>query len=152
MADAWGGSWGVSWGISWGTGTTPATTTDTHDGGDYDEIRRRVREAEKAQEYSARKRRDAEQKLADELETAYRRVVLNEPEIAAEVLSAVKVAEPQAVIDTNHVPQIEWRRLQDILDTAAQVLAILERDRALAEYERLWTAADEDDVEILLLV
>lgn len=143
MADAWGGSWGVAWGISWGTGTGP--TTDTHDGGsyeDYDSLRRRIREAEKARELSAKKRREAEQRLADDLEAAYRRLIIAEPAVAQEI--AAVVVEPFIVTET--LPEIDWRALGNVLQNAKAILDILEQRRA-AE----WMARDEEDIEILLL-
>lgn len=146
MADAWGGSWGVAWGISWGSGATPTPpTTDTHDGGhyeDYDALRRRIREAERAQECSERAKRTAERKLAHELEAAYRRIVLNEPEIAREIAAAI--VEPMVIADV--LPDINWRGIGNILDKAAMVLDRIERAKA-AE----WAARDEEDVMILLL-
>lgn len=124
--------------------TPPVDTTDHHDGGysqeEYDALRRRIREAENA---SRKQREKARQRLTDELDRAYRRVVLNEPEVALEVVAAI-----QPTIEPIEVPpQIDWRSFANILDTASQVLAILERDRAIAA----WNAADEADIEILLL-
>lgn len=152
MASAWGTSWASAWNNSWGsvaTATTP--TTDTHDGGwsreEYGALRKRIREGEKAREQSEQAKKRAKQKLVDELERAYRKVVLNEPEIAAEVLKAAIAAEPQSITEADQIPQIDFRKFKDILDTAGQILAILERERAVAA----WFAEDEADVEILLL-
>lgn len=136
------------WNQPGGATPPPTSTTDTHDGGysreEYDALRRRIREADKARKLSRKAREKARQKLAEELDRSYRRVVLNEPEIAQEVIAAI---EPQAVIIEEAAPQIDWRKLTDILDTAGTVLAILERQRRVDA----WMAADEDDVEILLL-
>lgn len=130
-----------------------AVTTDTHDGGypweweTADEIRKRIRQVEKAQEQSRRKRKEADKKLADELDRAYRRIVLNEPEIAAEVAEAVTMASPKAIkgtIGEDRLPTIDWRGLSNLLAASDAMLAALERDRQIAMRE-------EDDIEILLL-
>lgn len=152
MSDAWGGSWGVSWGVSWGSGTTPPVdTTDHHDGGysqeEYDQLRRRIREAEKA---SRKEREKARQRLSEELDRAYRKVVLNEPEVALEVADAV-VPVALAEAEPDQLPNIDWRAFSDILDTAGQVLAILGRDRQRDMAIAAWNAAEEDDIQILLL-
>lgn len=146
MASAWGGSWASAWGSAWGA--IAATEVDHHDGGyeweSGDEIRRRIKRAEEAQELSARKRRQAEKRLTDELDRAYRKVVLNEPEIAAEVAAAVSLM-PVEIIDLP--PTLDWRGMTDLIGAAQSIIAILERDR-MAELAML---ADEEDVELLLM-
>lgn len=146
MASAWGSAWASAWGSSWGA--IAATTTDTHDGGyeweSGDEIRRRVKRVEEASELSAKQRRQAEKRLTDELDRAYRKVVLNEPEIAAEVAAAVSLM-PVEIIDLP--PTLDWRGMTDLIGAAQSIIAILERDR-MAELAML---ADEEDVELLLM-
>lgn len=144
------GAFSSAFSTAYDVGTVPvvAPITDTHDGGysreEYDALRKRIREAEKAREKSEQAKKRAKQKLLDELERSYRRIVLGEPELAEEVLAATIAAEPQAIIYTEAAPQIDWRKFTDLLDTAGQILAILER-------ERVAMAADEADIEILLL-
>lgn len=124
---------------------TPAPPTDTHDGGnyeDYDTLRRRIREAEKARERNERTRRAAERRLVDELEAAYQRISATEPEIARDI--AATIVEPMVLADV--LPDINWLAVGDLLTTAAMVLDRIERAKA-AE----WAARDEEDIEILLL-
>lgn len=147
MASAWGSAWASAWGSSWGS-TAGATEVDHHDGGyeweSGDEIRRRVKRVEEASELSAKQRRQAEKRLTDELDRAYRKVVLNEPEIAAEVAAAVSLM-PVEIIDLP--PTLDWRGMTDLIGAAQSIIAILERDR-MAEQAML---ADEEDVELLLM-
>ena len=126
-------------------GSAQPSATDTHDGGyyeDYDTLRRRIREAEKARERNERTRRAAERRLADELEAAYQRISATEPEIAREI--AATIVEPMVLADV--LPDINWLAVGDLLTTAAMVLDRIERAKA-AE----WAARDEEDIEILLL-
>src|SRR5690349_16602375 len=148
MADAWGGAWSDAWGAAWGFSASTATdTTDHHDGGRYseeerDRIRRRIREYEKARERSEKERRASQKRLHNALQAAYRRVLGEEPAVAQEIAALAPALPGEAPL-----PGLDLQRMSDLLDAAYQVLDILERDRRLAE----WTAADEADIEILLL-
>lgn len=134
-----------------GAVVTPTTPTDhAGDGATADEIRRLERAARdfrKAREASFRERGRREARLASLVEKTYRRVILNEPEAAAEIAASPVLLSPEALkaavvgdlamLDAVAVRLAEWLRQQQRLAEYAQIAAEL---------------ADEDDIETLLLL
>lgn len=99
-----------------------------------------MRRVEAARLLSERKRRQAERRLTDELERAYSRIVLGEPEIALEVARTVT----EAPLELNEPPEaLDMTKLADVLAAAQAITVILERER--------FAVQDEDDTEVLLL-
>lgn len=127
-ASVWGASWGQAWGNSWGDLSAPvARLADTHDGGwSPDEARKRAHRAEAARRLADWKRRQAARRLTDDLEAAYRSVVLGEID-----------APEQWPLDSV-TPPITGPDLSSVLT-------------ALAARPRGAPANDEDDIEVLLL-
>lgn len=139
--------WGPQY---WGpTGTVPiiVVTGDTHDGGylspeELDELRRRARQAEDSRQTSEQERRRVEHRLTEALDQAYRKVVLNEPELA-EAIAAETM--PSAFSLERHLG-MDWGDLAGQLQAVQRLLAEME-----ARAARAALMADEDDVEMLLL-
>lgn len=145
MASSWGGSWASAWGSSWGS--IAPTTTDTHDGGGYsrrelDELRRRAKRLEQAQNKSAKRRQEEERKLAEVLEKAFRRVVEGLPDPIMGIPALVAEAGlPVVPTDGYMPPQPDWLALTQDIAAVQRLIATLEM-----------MAADEDDIEMLLLM
>ena len=132
MASAWGGSWASAWGNSWGS----IAVRDTADGGyewEWDEARKRLEKNEEVFARARRREQEAQKRLNDDLDRAYRRIVLGEPDIepfefgallTLDVSPVDPVMEQFRELLLSAGPQMQARRARDEKDIAAILLAL----------------------------
>lgn len=154
MASAWGSSFGSAWGSSWGSIDAPVASTGARGGGYPDGVagdgRRERDETKRARRASEERRYNRLKKLDEALEEAW--LALHpEERIAVEEEFQALPAEIRPgdvrIADLPRPPVIDIERAA--LTTGFYREAIAALERAIEMHRE--RAADEDDMEILLL-
>lgn len=159
--DVWGNAWGNSWNGYWRQAgiTLPPPAAPVHRPGGWwphQEVirfRHSVEQAERSRHQSEAKRRKADERLSAALEKIYRSVVLHEPELAETIASAALPANTPR--PTEYAPNgPDWKAARLDVSEMQRLLGELEayRQRTFTDSLAAWEAADEDDVETILLL
>lgn len=121
---------------------------------DYERIERHHRELREARNLGRRKKQKLENALAQTLRKAYLRSTGQEPETPQQVIAnaPVRAAAPQPQKTAPAIspqPAIDWRALSRDVNLIRSMLNGMEM--RFAEMREMEAAADEDDIEVLLL-
>ncbi len=158
MANAWGVSWGSSsaWGNSWGAGAAGAIVTTRRRGGWDREIESEVNRLRALRKKDDKERREAEKRLTGLIEAAYNRALGIEPDVADEIAAAAVEAEQAKPRRAEEIDQplvrYDWNALARHLDGLDALLARMDARKAAEHAVALAMAAEEDDIEMLLMV
>lgn len=148
MADAWGGSWGTSWGSSWGIGAAVPTRSggDGVSGRNSAERRARRERYVRNRHYVIEQPKPLEAKPGEEPRKVTRAVVQAAVAQLPGWFGTIAEAQRAAPIA---IPLPDMRPAMERQALVAAVRAYIEQ--AMRDYEAAEKAADEEDIELLLL-